>query len=275
MLGEPALVARDHRGDAQREALLAEQRVAAVAGAVRPDLARLGEVDDPLLVRVARPGRVLLARLERSAERVHARDELAVVAEHVERGLAGAGHRAHADRDVRRVGDLDADVRQRRAERAHAERDDVHRAPVHAAAEQAVEDPAHLGGVLPVVRRARVLFPLGADEGAVLDPGHVGRVGGGPEGIRPLRVVQRDERPGLHQLPAQRLGLGVGAVEPVDRVRLAQPGDLVHPPEQACVAGGCVHGQRHVTAPLARWRKCSDGLRSRRNRVTDPPPAHL
>ena len=55
MLGEPALVVRDHRRDPQREALLAEQRVAAVARAVRPDLTGLGEVHDPLLVGVARP----------------------------------------------------------------------------------------------------------------------------------------------------------------------------------------------------------------------------
>ncbi len=60
VLGEPALVARHDRGDAQRVALLAEQRVAAVARAVGPDLAGLGEVDDVLRV-VARPRHVGLA----------------------------------------------------------------------------------------------------------------------------------------------------------------------------------------------------------------------
>ena len=62
VLGEPALVARHHRRDPQREALLAEQRVAAVARAERPDLARLGEVHDVLVVGVARPRHVLRAR---------------------------------------------------------------------------------------------------------------------------------------------------------------------------------------------------------------------
>ena len=62
VLGQPALVAGHRRGDAQREALLAEQRVAAVAGAEGPDLPRLGEVDDVLVVRVAGPGNVLVAR---------------------------------------------------------------------------------------------------------------------------------------------------------------------------------------------------------------------
>ena len=55
VLGQPAGVAGHDGCDAQREALLAEQRVAAVSGAVRHDLAGLGEVDDVLVVRVARP----------------------------------------------------------------------------------------------------------------------------------------------------------------------------------------------------------------------------
>ena len=48
------------RGDPQREALLAQQRVAAVARAVRPDLPGLGEVAD-VLGRAARPGDVVAA----------------------------------------------------------------------------------------------------------------------------------------------------------------------------------------------------------------------
>ena len=57
VLGHPAFIARDVGGDAQREAFLAQQRVAAVARAVGPDLARLREMHDVLLV-VARPGHV-------------------------------------------------------------------------------------------------------------------------------------------------------------------------------------------------------------------------
>jgi hypothetical protein len=58
VLGEPAFVAPHDRRDAQREAFLAEQRVAAVARAVRPDLARLGEMHDVLVLGVARPALV-------------------------------------------------------------------------------------------------------------------------------------------------------------------------------------------------------------------------
>ena len=77
VLGHPAFVAGDVGGDAQGEALLAEQRVAAVAGAVAPDLAGFGEVDDVFLV-VAGPGDVVLAGLERSADGVHAGDDALV-----------------------------------------------------------------------------------------------------------------------------------------------------------------------------------------------------
>ena len=137
MLGEPAFVARHHRGDAQRETLLAEQRIAAVARSVRPDLVGLGEVDDVLAadVALAGPGRVLLPRRERSADRMHAGDERAV-AEHVEHGAAHARHDPHVDHDIGTVGDLHADLGDRRAERPHAERDDVHRAAAHAAVEE-------------------------------------------------------------------------------------------------------------------------------------------
>ena len=74
MLGKPALVAGHHRGDAQGVALLAQQGVAAVAGAVGPDGALLGEVHDPLVL-VARPGDVRLARLQRGAHGVQGGDE--------------------------------------------------------------------------------------------------------------------------------------------------------------------------------------------------------
>ena len=110
VLGHPALVAGHDRGDAQREALLAQQRVAAVARAVGPDLARLGEVDDVLARRCTATARPPRPRLERRADRVHAGHELAVVAEHVERACAHAGHDPHRDDDVGRVGELDADV---------------------------------------------------------------------------------------------------------------------------------------------------------------------
>ena len=81
---------------------------------------------------------------ERRADRMHAGHEVAVAAEHVVHRAAHARHDAHADHDVGAVGDLDADVRDRAADRPHRERHDVHRAAAHAAVEQVAQRRAHL-----------------------------------------------------------------------------------------------------------------------------------
>ena len=134
-------------GDAQGVALLAEQRVAAVARADAPDQLLLGEVQDEAAV-----GREV-------AEGVQARDEV-VVAPHVLR-CATCPTRVMmcmlAD-DVGAVGDHDADAAHRRARRAHEVRDHVHRAAAHRAAKQARGLRLRLGRRHPVVGRARVVL---------------------------------------------------------------------------------------------------------------------
>ena len=148
MLGHPALVARLDAGDTQCEALLAEQRIAAVTGAERPDFTGFREMGNVLLVhRSARPDAVVrLAFRERLADRVDARDEFALVAEDLENLRADAGHHMHVDHNVRGIGELNADLRDVRADRTHRERDHVHRAALHAA----VVQPEH--GLLELLR---------------------------------------------------------------------------------------------------------------------------
>ena len=113
---------------------------------------------------------------QRRADRVQAGHEVAVVAEHVERGLAHPGHDPHRRGHVGRVGQLHADVGDRRAERAHRERHHVHRAAAHRALEQ-------VGQRLRASRSGSRQLLVGpasssrsrADERAVLDPRDVGR----------------------------------------------------------------------------------------------------
>ena len=158
VLGHPALVARDVGGDAQGEALLAQQRVAAVARAVGPDLARFREVDDVFLV-VAGPGNIGFAGRERHADAMHAGDDaLHVAVDLAEDGQADAGHDPHVHDDVRRIGELDADLRHRRADRAHAEGQHIHGAAAHGAAKKILQLLAHLERVFPVIGRPGVVF---------------------------------------------------------------------------------------------------------------------
>jgi hypothetical protein len=236
VLGEPALVASHHRSDAQREALLAEKRVAAVTGAVAPDLARLREMDDVLVVFVARPAHVALAFGERRAHRVHARHERAIDAEHVVHRAPHARHELHVDDDVGAVGELDADVRDGAADRAHRERHDVHRAPAHAAVEQAIQRLAHLRRRDPVVGGARVVLALAADEGAVLHACDVGRIRQREIARGPLRGIELAQHARGDHFRDELLVLGFAAVAPHDAIGLGQRGHLAHPAEQLRMA---------------------------------------
>src|SRR5437588_12492130 len=68
---------------------------------------------DPLFLLVAGPGDVLRPRREWHADRVHTGHEGAVFAEPLRDLAAHAGHDLHVDRHIRRVRDLDANLRNR------------------------------------------------------------------------------------------------------------------------------------------------------------------
>ena len=151
-------------GDAQREALLAQQRVAAVARADAPDELLLGEVQMK-----RRSG-------ERSPSECRPLTNSPSAPSCASAALAHAGHDPHVGDDVRAVGDLDADLGERRAERAHHVRDDVHRAAAHRAVEQRARPFACASaGLHPVVGRPGVVLRRRADEGEVLGAGDVAR----------------------------------------------------------------------------------------------------
>ncbi|CAB4936438.1 unannotated protein [freshwater metagenome] len=264
VLGEPALVARHRRCDPEREALLAEQRVAAVAGSVGPDFAGLRKVNDVLLG-VARPADIVASSTigidERVADRVHGRNEITVIADLVESRLAHAGHDAHVHDDVGRVGDLDAELRDARADRAHRERDDVHGAAAHRTVEQALESAPHLAGLRPVVRRAGIDLLLRADEGAVLDAGDVARAGAGQEGVRTDLGVELDEGASGDHLLRQARPLILGPIAPHDAIGLGQFGHLLDPFEQLLIAGGGILQTRnaHVDSKDGGARSATSG----------------
>ena len=177
VLGQPALVAGHHRGDAQRVALLAEQRVAAVAGAVGPDLAGLGEVRD-VLGRVARPRHVGLAGLQRRADRVDGLDERAALARSP----------AAPPSPIRVMIRIDTTTYGESVISTPSWEISPPSGPMQNGTTYMVRprmQPSKISpnvwrisaGRDPVVGRAGVLLALGADERAVLDPGDVAGVG--------------------------------------------------------------------------------------------------
>ena len=124
MLCQPPVVAGHRGGDPQSEALLPEERVTSIAGAVGPDFAALGEVGDVAVLGVAWPGDVAVPVENRRTNRVDTGYEVPV-AQLVEDLLAHAGHDPHTHRHIGRVGELNPDLGDGRSQRTHAEWDNV------------------------------------------------------------------------------------------------------------------------------------------------------
>ena len=239
MLGHPAFVAGLHRRNAQGEALLAQQSVAAVTGAVGPDLAGFGEVSDVFFIhrRTGPDAVVALAGAERLADGVDAGNKFAVLAEHFKNFGADAGHDFHIDHNVRGIGEFDADLGNIRTDRAHREGNHIHRAALHAAVVKRSHGLLEFDRIDPVVGRAGILLLPGSDESTGFDTRHIGRIGAEQQAVRTLRRVQANGETGVNQLVAETVIFFAGTVTPVNGVGLAQLDPALDPLDQLFVAG--------------------------------------
>src|SRR5262249_3818535 len=145
MLGHPALFASHTAGNAQREALLAEQRVAAVAGADTPGQLFLRKVDD------------IAAHRVEITERMQAGNKIGGRAKAVGGDFAHARHDAHAGHYIGTVGSLDANLAERRIDWAHDIGHDVHGAATHSAVKESAYFVFGRARVHPVVRRTYIV----------------------------------------------------------------------------------------------------------------------
>ena len=237
VLGHPTLILGHLRGDTKGEALLAEKGVAAVTRTERPDFAVLGELSDELVIDVlgAGPRRVLLALLERGADGVDAGDEVAVLAELLHDGIARTGHDVHVDDNVRGVGELDAVLGDRVADRAHRERDDVHRAALHATLVALLHQRLHHLGIDPMVRRTGIDLLLGTDEGATFDASNVAGMRAGEIAIGTLLRVKLDELAVLDHHLANSIMLLFRTGHDHDLIGCADFVPFVDPSEHLCI----------------------------------------
>jgi len=84
-----------------------------------------------------------------------------------------AGHDAHVDDRVGRIGELNPNSRHGRFDRSHAERKHIHRTAPHTAAEEVFQRAAHLKGVDPIVRGAGTIFGEGTDKRTIFHAGDI------------------------------------------------------------------------------------------------------
>ena len=119
MFCHPAFTAAEIRTDPQRETLLTEQHIPAVVGA---------HGNDCVIVRKMRDVTAIGVHVQHAMQ---AAIEIVAVAKLFVGYPAHSRHDPHAQHHVEGIGQLDADLGERRAGRSHEVGDDVHRATAH------------------------------------------------------------------------------------------------------------------------------------------------
>ena len=167
-------------------------------------------------------------------------DEFAIGSEDFEDLVADAGHDVHVDHNISGVGDFNADFGDVGADGTHGVGDDVHGSAVHAALVESSHFGFELDGVDPVVGRTGVFFFFGSDEGTGFNAGDVGRVTAEKDAVRAEFGVESGCESGFDEFVTETVILGVGAVAPVNGIRLAELGPFLDPSHEFCVVRGGV-----------------------------------
>ena len=234
MLSHPAFFPALVGGDAQREAFFAQQNVAAVCRVHGNDGVVLGEVADIALFGV----NVALA--------VQAAHPVVAVAQHVQHLFAHAGHDAHVEDNVYRVGHFDAGFGDGGADGAHGVGDNVHRTALVGSAGNIVQLGVHFLRIAPVVGGAGVLLVAAAYECAVFDAGNVVGLRSMQIAVRKQFLIQFDHFAGGNGLCAQRFDLLVAAVDPDDFIGVDQGLNFFQPAKYRNVRGHFVSSLRSI-----------------------------
>jgi hypothetical protein len=225
MLGEPAFGAAVPGGDSEREALLAQQRIATVPAADGPYRIILREMADEAAVGIQ------IERAMKSAV------EIVAVAKHFKRSAPHPGHDSHVERDIDTIGDFEADFGKRRADRTHHVRDYVHRAAAHRIFEPAAQLGVGFIRRRPIIGWAGVLAVGSAYEGQLFRAGDIIGVGAMQVAAGAFGLVEffqhtsRDRFGGEAGLFLRR------AIAPHNSIGCGKAGALPDPGEQRAI--GC------------------------------------
>ena len=144
-------------------------------------------------------------------------------------------HDAHVHHDVRRIRKLHADLRHRRSDRPHAERQHVHGAALHAPVEELLQLLAHLERIFPVVGGASVIFRERADEGAVLDARDIVGIRARVETARPQLLIELGEGAAVNHLGTKLVVFFLRPVHPMNGGGFGESRHLFDPAEQVII----------------------------------------
>lgn len=106
---------------------------------------------------------------ETYTNRMNARDEVTVCTQLIQCLLTHTRHHPHGCHHIRRIGDLNAQLREGRSNWSHTERYHVHRSTLHTPTEEFVQFELHHLWFGPVVRETSIAFVFRTDERTLLD----------------------------------------------------------------------------------------------------------
>ena len=181
-------------------------------------------------------GTSCLTGRQRSAYRVHAgNDTLHIFIDLGKHRHANSRHDAHVHDNIRRIGQLNADLRDRRTDGTHAEGQHIHRAAPHRTAEERLQRLPHLKRVDPIVGGAGVVLRERADEGAILYARYIVRVRACVVSSPAKVLVQPNERAARDHLPAEIVVLLLRTVNPMNGSGLGKIRHLLDPSQEVLV----------------------------------------
>ena len=217
VLGQPPFIIGNFGSDPQGQTLLAEEGVAAVAGADAPDRVVFGEMEDQAALDV------------QFGLAVQALGELAAGAELLEHVRPDVGHDPHVQHHVDAVGQFHPDLAEGRPDRPHGERDHVHRPAPHRPLKDLLRPAVALLRRHPVVGRPGVFAQRGADVSQILGPSNIVDRRAVIEAAGELALVELHDFPAGNGFASQVLLLLFRAVDPDDAIGLAHAGHLRDP----------------------------------------------
>ena len=233
MLSHPALVLALEGSNTQSEALLAQQNISAVSRVDGPNCIFLRELND-----------ITVLRINISLGVQTTNEVVGGFAQILESLYAHTSHDVHVQNNINRVSQLNANLSQRRTDRAHGVRDHVHGSALHYAVIQRDELCLHLFRIHPVVGRASAFLGLGADESTIFYTCNVVRESTVVQTARQLLRIQL-----VHLVTVafrqrsyffcQGIQLFLRAVDPYDLFRLCQSDHFVNPLQYIFIVCQC------------------------------------
>ena len=233
VFSHPAFVLALEGSDTQSEALLAQQNVAAVSGVDGPDRVFFRELYDITLFRIN-----ICLGVQTTNEVVGGVTQiLKCICTHT-------SHDVHVQNNIDGVSQLNANLCQRRTDRAHRIRDHVHGSALHYAVIQRNELCLHFFRIHPVVGRTCTFLCLRADKGTILYTSNVVRKCAMIQTARQLVRIQL-----VHLVMiafrqrsyffCQCIQLFFRTVDPYDLSRLCQSDHFVNPLQHILVVSQC------------------------------------